>query len=137
MNYFIMVLVMLTSVQAAADVTHVKTYPSCDVQAQRSVKGETGGSVTDPLEAYIFLRVNILQADISTARKARRLTEAQADVLWRRAGKVRSDAAQFVKQQGFLSAAERASYERELDKLAGKLCNRIKNISETTQLPPA
>jgi len=50
---------MLTSVQAAADVTHDKTYPSCDVQAQRSVKGETGGSVTDPLEAYIFLRVNI------------------------------------------------------------------------------
>ncbi|WP_158150066.1 hypothetical protein [Pantoea agglomerans] len=134
MNYFIMVLVMLTSVQAAADVTHDKTYPSCDVQAQRSVKGETGDRVTDPLEAYIFLRVNILQADISTARKARRL---RLTLLWRRAVKVRSDAAQFVKQQGFLSAAERASYERELDKLAGKLCNRIKNISETTQLPPA
>lgn len=128
MNYFIMVFVMLTSVQAAADVTHDKTYPLCDVQAQRSVKGETGGSVTDPLEAYISLRVNILQADISMARKARRLTYSV---------KVRSDAAQFVKQQGFLSAAERASYDREPDKLAGKLCNRIKNISETTQFPPA
>ena len=132
-----MILVMLTSAQAAADVVHDKTYPSCDVQAQRRLKGETGGSVTDPLEAYISLRVNILQADISTARKARRLTEAQADVLWHRAEKVRSDAAQFVKQQGFLSAAEHASYDRELDTLAGKLCNRIKNISETIQFPPA
>lgn len=64
---------MLTSIQAAADVTHDKTYLSCDVQAQRSVKDETGGSVTDPLKAYITQRVNILQADISTARKARRL----------------------------------------------------------------
>lgn len=50
---------MLTSIQAAADVTHDKTYLSCDVQAQRSVKGETGGSVTDPLKAYIAQRVNI------------------------------------------------------------------------------
>ncbi|WP_336748178.1 hypothetical protein [Pantoea vagans] len=49
---------MLTSIQAAADVTHDKTYLSSDVQAQRSVKGETGGSVTDPLKAYISQRVN-------------------------------------------------------------------------------
>lgn len=65
---------MLTSFQAAADGTHDKAKPSCDEQAQRSVKGETGGSITDPLEAYISVRVNLLQADISTARKSHRLT---------------------------------------------------------------
>lgn len=65
---------MLTSFQAAADGTHDKAKPSCDEQALRSVKGETGGSITDPLEAYISVRVNILQADISTARKSHRLT---------------------------------------------------------------
>jgi len=128
---------MLTSVQAVAGVTRDKSYPSCNVQAQLNVTGETGGSITDPLEAHISVRVNILQADISTARKARLLTQSQADVLWRRAGKVRVDTAQFVKQQGFLSAAERASYDRELDELAGKLCNRIKNTPEPTHLPPA
>lgn len=128
MNYFIMGLVMLASVQAEADVTHDKACPSCDVQEQRSIKGETGGSITAPPEAHISVRVNILQADVSMARKSRRLT--QAGVLWRRAGKVRSDTAQFVNQQGFLSAAERASYGRELDGLTGKLCSRVKYVSE-------
>ncbi|TCZ21489.1 hypothetical protein [Pantoea agglomerans] len=69
------------------------------------------------------------------ARKSRRLT--QAAVLWRRAGKVRSDTAQFINQQGFLSAAERASYDRELDGLAGTRCSRAKYVSEYPQLPPA
>lgn len=107
------------------------------MQVQRSVKGETGGSITAPPEAHISVRVNILQADVSMARKSRRLTQAQAAVLWRRAGKVRSDTAQFINQQGFLSAAERASYDRELDGLAGTRCSRAKYVSEYPQLPPA
>ncbi len=117
---------MLGCAQATAGTTSEQAYPSCDVQAQRDVKGEMGGSITDPLKAHISARVNVLQADISTARKARRLTQAQADMLWQHASRVRNDMTQFVKQQGFLSAAERATYDRELDELAGKLCGSVK-----------
>lgn len=99
------------------------------MQTQRDVKGETRGSITDPLEAHISVRINVLQADISTARKARRLTQAQAqaDMLWQHSSRVRNDTMQFVKQQGFLSAAERTSYDRKLDELASKLCGKVKD----------
>jgi hypothetical protein len=90
------------------------------------VKGETGGSIKDPLQAHVSVRVNVLQADISNARKARHLTEAQSEQLWQQAGRVRKDADGYVKQQGFLSAAERASYDRELDTIAGRLCRAVK-----------
>ncbi|MGJ0479538.1 hypothetical protein [Pantoea agglomerans] len=124
MKYFMAGLIMLASVQAVADLTP-EQYPSCDLQAQRNAKGETGGNIVDAREAHISVRVNVLQADISTARKARRLTQEQADRLWQQAGQVRSDATHFVKLQGFLSAAERASYDRELDEQAGQLCHRV------------
>lgn len=120
---------MLASAQVMAGVTSEQSYPSCDLQTQRDVKGETRGSITDPLEAHISVRVNVLQADISTARKARRLTQAQAqaDMLWQHSSRVRNDTMQFIKQQGFLSAAERTSYDRELDELASKLCGKVKD----------
>lgn len=75
------------------------------MQAQRNVKAETGGIIEDLLDAYISSRVNVLQADIITARKARQLTQAQADTLWQHSTWVR----RFVKQQGFLSATESTS----------------------------
>ncbi|WP_241523790.1 hypothetical protein [Chimaeribacter coloradensis] len=97
-------------------------YPSCDLKTQRAIQGETGGSVTDPRQAHLSVRANILQADISTARKARRLSQPQADSLWQRVAQVRRDAGRFVKAQGFLSAGERASYDRELDAVASAVC---------------
>ena len=97
-------------------------YPGCDIKAQRLIQGKTGGAIVDPRQAHISVRANILQADISTARKARILTQSQADKLWQRVDRVRQDAARLVKIQGFLSAAERASYDRELNGVAIKLC---------------
>lgn len=97
-------------------------YPGCDIKAQRLIQGETGGAITDPRQAHIAMRGNILQADISTARKARVLTQPQADKLWQRVEQVRRDSDRFVKTQGFLSAAERASYDRALNEVATKLC---------------
>lgn len=97
-------------------------YPGCNIKEQHLIKGEVGGSVTDPLQAHISVRSNILQADISTARKARVLTQARADKLWQRVEVVRNDADNLVKKQGFLSAGERASYDRELDDVAKTLC---------------
>lgn len=97
-------------------------YPGCNIKEQRLIKGETGGSVSDPLQAHISVRSNILQADISTARKARVLTQSRADKLWQRVEVVRDGADNSVKKQGFLSAGERAGYDRELDDVAKTLC---------------
>jgi hypothetical protein len=97
-------------------------YPSCRLDEQRAVTGEVGGAIKDPLQAHISVRINVLQADIGNARKARRLSQKQADALWKRADRVRRDTDRFVKQQGFLSAAERASYDRELGGIASTVC---------------
>ena len=126
MKHLISGLIMLASGQAAAAIPLIQAYPSCDLQTQRSVKGASGGSMQDSREVHISVRVNVLQADISTARKARYLTQTQADTMWQQAARVRGDVTHFVKKQGFLSAAERASYDRELDELATRLCHRVK-----------
>ena len=78
--------------------------------------------MSDPLQAHVSVRANILQADIGTARKARALTQLGADKLWQRVEAVRRDTDRLVQKQGFLSAAERASYDRELDDVAAVLC---------------
>lgn len=91
-----------------------RDYPSCDLRAQHALVGVPGGSIRDR-QAHVALRANILQADIGNARKARRLTQQQADTLWQRVERVR---------HGSLSAAERASYDRALDAVATRLCRR-------------
>lgn len=117
---------LLAAGHATAASSITQEWPSCDIKAQHDVKGKTGGSIKDPLQAHISVRINVLQADIGNARKARHLTEAQSEQLWQQAGRVRKDADGYVKQQGFLSAAERASYDRELDNVAGRLCRAVK-----------
>ena len=56
------------------------------------------------------------------ARKARRLTQPQAQKLWQQVERVRRDANAAVASQGFLSAGERASYDRALDMVAAAIC---------------
>lgn len=97
-------------------------YPSCDLAQQRALKGQVGGGNRDPRQAHIAMRANILQADISNARIARRLTQAQAQKLWNEVARIRRDANRFVQKQGFLSAGETASYDRALDMVAMRVC---------------
>lgn len=97
-------------------------YSSCDLAEQRSIAGDLGDKIRDPRQAHISMRTNILQADIGTARKARRVSQALADQLWQEVQRVRTDADTYTQKQGFLSAAERASYDRELDAVALKIC---------------
>ncbi|AIT08443.1 hypothetical protein MC45_18200 (plasmid) [Sphingomonas taxi] len=101
-----------------------RDYPSCDLRAQHTLVGAPGGSSGDRGQAHVALRANILQADIGNARKARRLTQPQADMLWQRVERVRHGSDGFTRQQGFLSAGERASYDRALDAVATRLCRR-------------
>ena len=97
--------------------------PSCDLQQQqRELPGELGGAITDPRQAHVSMRANVLLADVSTARKARRISQEQATAFSERIAAVRSQTDAFVSQQGFLSAAERASFDREFDGIATQIC---------------
>lgn len=101
----------------------IKTdYPACDLMAQHELVGSVGAEITDPQQAHIAERANILQADIGTARKARRISQRLADRLWRKVEDVRTNANTLKRNQAFLGAAERASYDRQLDSIAGTLC---------------
>jgi len=115
----------LTLIAAGVDAQTIKQqYPSCDLKSQHAAKGEMGGSITDPRQAHISMRTNVLQADLGNARKARGLTQADADRLYKRVEAVRTGADRYTKKQGFLSAGEVASYDRELDAVAVKVCHR-------------
>ncbi|MEN4753407.1 hypothetical protein [Pseudomonas sp. Ps21-P2] len=96
--------------------------PSCDIQNQQEIAGETGAQISDPGQAHISVRANVLSADISTSRKVRRITEVEAQHMVKRVENVRNETNRFVEQQGFLSAAEKASFDREFDAIATQLC---------------
>ena len=96
--------------------------PSCKLQQQRELPGELGGAITDPRQAHVSLRANVLLADVSTARKARRISQEQATAFSERIAAVRSQTDALVGRQGFLSAAERASFDREFDGIATQIC---------------
>ena len=97
-------------------------YPACDLMAQHELVGTVGAEIMDPQQAHIAERANILQADIGTARRARRISQRLADRLWRKVEAVRTNTNPLKRNQTFLGAAERASYDRQLDSIAGTLC---------------
>lgn len=97
-------------------------YPACDLTAQHELVGTVGSGIMGPQQAHIAERANILLADIDNARKARRISQRLADRLWRKVEAVRTNANTLKRNQAFLDAAERASYDRQLDNIAGTLC---------------
>lgn len=121
MKYVIVALALGLATAAEARLPKAD-YPSCAVTQQRALKAPTGGQIKDPRQAHISMRVNILQADIGNARKARRISAANADRWFRQLSAIRAQSDRLVRKQGFLSAAERASYDRTLDAVALQLC---------------
>lgn len=99
-------------------------YPSCNLKAQHALKGRLGGAIKDPRQAHISMRANVLEADLGNARTARRLTQPATDRLYKQVETVRNGADLYTKKQGFLSAGEVASYDRELDAVAMQVCHR-------------
>jgi len=124
MKLFALACLSITLASAHAQ-TRTDAYPSCDLAEQRSITGDLGGAITDPRQAHISVRTNTLQADIGTARKARRVSQTLADKLWREVQRIRTDANTYTQKQGFLSAAERASYDRDLDAVAARICPKL------------
>ena len=96
--------------------------PSCRLAEQRALPGELGGSISDPRQAHVSMRANVLLADVSTAHKARQISQKQATAFSEKIAAVRQRTDALVKQQGFLSAAERASFDREFDDIAKQIC---------------
>ena len=121
MKHKILIPLLALSLNAAADQNKLGLQ-SCDIQGQRGIVGEIGGKISDSRQAHIAVRANVLSADISTTRKARQITEAEAEHMVNRVETIRGQTDRFVEQQGFLSAAEKASYDREFDDIAEKLC---------------
>ncbi|RMT84529.1 hypothetical protein [Pseudomonas viridiflava] len=97
---------------------------ACNLVEQRALEGRIGSTVTDRSQAHISTRASVLQADIGSLYRAGHLPQKQAGQMYNRIEKIRSDSADLVKAQGFLSAGERASYDRELDAIADNLCKR-------------
>jgi len=121
MRYGILVSLLALSLNAVAAQQSIDL-PSCDVQGQHAVVGEIGGQISDPGQAHISVRANILSTDIGTLRKARKITQVEANRMIKHIVTIRNQTDRFVNQQGFLSAAERASFDREFDAIAMKLC---------------
>ncbi|MBB4618535.1 hypothetical protein [Sphingomonas abaci] len=121
----LMAAALVSTAAAAHAQAPAKAYPSCNLTAQRALKGKVGGSITDPRQAHISVRANVLEADLSNARTARRLTQAMTSQLYNRVQAVRAGANRYTKSQGFLSADELASYDRALDAVATVLCRRV------------
>ncbi len=118
---FLTLLATLAGTSASAQSMR-RDYPSCNLAQQHRLRAATGGTIRDNRQAHIAMRANILQADIGNARRARRLTQPQAQTLWKEVDRVRRDADRFVANQGFLSAGEAASHDRALDMVAMRLC---------------
>lgn len=121
MIYRILASFLVFSLNAVAAQQRVDL-PSCDIQGQREVGGETAVKISDPRQAHISVRANVLSADIGTSRKARNITQVEADSMIARVESTRSRADRLVTEKGFLSAAERASFDRDLGAIAIQLC---------------
>jgi uncharacterized protein YdbL (DUF1318 family) len=104
-------LMMLTALSLNALAAQPSTMlPSCDLKAQRAHVGKTGEEITDVRQAHISARANVLAADISTARKARKITEAEANKMTNRVKEVQLEIHSFVTQQGFLERRRAREY---------------------------
>ena len=74
---------------------------------------EAGGlSVSQTDQTQISLRAATLQAQLGQAAKAQTLAQPLANTLYEELAEVRTSVATLAKQQGFVSAAEKASYQR-------------------------
>lgn len=111
----------LTPLMGAAAPPH--DLPSCDLNAQHALQAPVGGEMKDERQAHIVMRTDALRADIGNARKSGDLSQSEAEAIFRRLDRIQNEAAAFVREQGFLSAGERASYDRELDEIAGEVCS--------------
>ncbi len=89
-------------------------------------KGGTQAQQTENMRAIKALgaRITATEARVRAAQATRKITHARAVALQRRIGQSRQSMTQLGKQQGFVSAAELASYNRTLGTIDAELDGR-------------
>lgn len=115
---------MLIMIAGSAACAHASTvpYPSCDLPVQHAVSGERVSTDPGANQEHLQIRADVLEGDINAARAAGGMSETHTKELVEKLRTVREESADFARQQGFVSAGERASYERQLDAIAAALC---------------
>ncbi len=113
-------------------------YPSCDLDAAADAQGADRRH--DPRSApgpYRDAR-QYPPGGYQHRRKARRLSQAEAQTLWNTVARIHRDANRFVAKQGFLSAGETASYDRALDGVAMRVVRVMVSVRHLpSPIPPA
>lgn len=79
------------------------------------------GHKADVLQTKLTARIGAVEAKLTAARKAGRVSAVNAAQMKKKIDWVRTDSVKYVKQQGFLSAGESASYNRTLGEIEAKL----------------
>jgi len=75
----------------------------------------------DALNTKLSARIATIDAKLAGAARKKQVTPTQLAAMRKKIAWVRKDAAKYVKEQGFLSAGEAASYNRSLDEIEAKL----------------
>lgn len=83
-----------------------------------------GLSVSQADQETIGLRAATLQAQVGQALKSQTLAQPLANALYAELGEVRTSVTAVARQQGFVSAAEKASYQRTFAKAEQVLATR-------------
>jgi hypothetical protein len=89
--------------------------------AMASPVRHAAASPPDALRIALARRTDRVEARLTAARAAGRVSVAGAATMRERIGWVRVDSAKLSKRQGFLSAGESASYHRALDDIERRL----------------
>ncbi len=103
-------------------------FPSCDIEMQRAVTGQLTSSDAGFNQEHLQIRADFLEADIETARTASILTDAEAAKALEDIRAIGKESDGFAQEQGFVSAGERASYDRQMDAIAATFCPRSRQI---------
>ena len=91
----------------------VRLVKGTGLEAHTNAKGL---SVSQADQNQIGLRAATLQAKLGQAVKSQKLMQPTANALYEELGTVRNSVTTLAKQQGFVSAAEKASYQRTFAK---------------------
>lgn len=97
-------------------------YPSCYIAARRSLYGHVHNRTDNHDETHTSWRTQILQADIGNARKSRRLTETEAEELWRQVERILTEAYTDSEGHGSANPPHLEDRETALDAIAWRFC---------------
>lgn len=75
----------------------------------------------DVLAGALEARTNVLVADLLAAQQAGRVSPTEGAEIRQKLSGVQADSGRYVREQGFLSAGESASYNRALDEVERRL----------------